>query len=104
MAHKCNRCGGAGYIKKFGAVENGTCFKCEGTGATLTASERAEIHRRNTLRHDARLAKQHGVPVEVFQAYVMPETMRGYAIPKHPNGCSYSLQEFEEWRRVAVAA
>jgi len=28
--HKCNRCGGTGYIPKFKHVEGGVCFKCMG--------------------------------------------------------------------------
>ncbi|MFA7235418.1 MAG: hypothetical protein WC058_01020 [Phycisphaeraceae bacterium] len=97
MATKCNKCGGAGYIEKFGAIENGTCFKCEGTGVTLTVAERAEIHRQRTLKHDARLAKQQGVSVETFQAYTRPVGSGGIRAPKHPNGCSYSIQEFDVW-------
>ncbi|MBZ9888108.1 hypothetical protein LB559_09165 [Mesorhizobium sp. BR1-1-3] len=92
MANRCNKCGGAGYIQKFSGVENGTCFKCEGTGFTLTAAERAEIHRQRTLKHDARMARQQGVSVETFRAYV-----GAGPVPKHPNGCSYSIQEFEAW-------
>lgn len=100
MAHKCNKCGGLGYIEKFGAIENGTCFRCEGTGVTLTAAERAEIQRKRAEKHDARLAKQQGVSVETFKAYTAP-WLFGIEVPKHPNGCSYSIQEFEAWRAGA---
>ena len=96
MATKCNKCGGAGYIEKFSGIENGTCFRCEGTGVTLTAAERNAIIRKRAVSHDARMAKQQGVSLEVFQAYV-----RGGPVPKHPNGCSYSIQEFAEWRAGA---
>lgn len=104
MANKCNKCGGAGYIQKFSGVENGTCFKCEGTGVTLTAAERAEIHRMRTLKHDERMAREQGVSVETFRAYVHPVSAGGIEVPKHPNGCSYSIQEFEAWLNESKTA
>lgn len=100
MANKCDKCGGTGYIKQFSGIENGTCFRCEGTGVRLTAAEKVEIHRKRAEKHDARMAKEQGVSLETFRAYVAP-WLYGAEIPKHPNGCSFSIQEFEAWRAAA---
>ena len=32
---KCSRCGGSGHLGQFGHVENGVCFRCNGTGTEL---------------------------------------------------------------------
>lgn len=102
MADKCDKCGGAGYIEKFSGIESGVCFRCEGTGIRLTASERAAILRKRADQHDARMARQQGVSLETFRAYVAPLHF-GIEIPKHPNGCSFTIQEFEAWRTSAAA-
>lgn len=100
MAHQCNKCGGLGFIEKFSGIEHGECFRCCGTGAILTIAERGEILRKRADKHDAVMAKQQGVSLHVFQAYVAPSRF-GLSIPKHENGCSYSIKEFEAWLNAA---
>jgi DnaJ-class molecular chaperone len=100
MASKCNKCGGIGFIDKFSGVENGTCFKCEGTGVTLTAAERNAILIERSKRHNARMAKEQGVSLEVFEAYVSCDPNK-VPVPEHPNGCSFSIQEYAEFLSAA---
>jgi hypothetical protein len=100
MAIKCNRCGGIGYIEKFSGIEHGECFKCCGTGSVLTSAERAKIALERADKHDAKMAKEQGVSLYVFQAYVAPARF-GLSVPKHANGCSYSIKEFEAWLSAA---
>lgn len=35
LVRKCLRCGGRGYIPRFGHVLKGVCFECNGIGARL---------------------------------------------------------------------
>lgn len=37
----CVRCGGTGFIEAFGHVFGGRCFKCAGSGSTLTPAGRS---------------------------------------------------------------
>lgn len=95
MAHECTKCGGSGIIQKFGHIEHGQCFRCMGTGTILTNAERNAILRKRANAHDAQMAREQGVSLEVFQAYV------GGPVPKHQNGCSYSIEEFAAWKAAA---
>ena len=100
MTHQCNKCGGLGYIEKFSGIENGECFRCMGTGQVLTTAEREQIARKRADKYDAAMARRQGVSLHVFQAYVGPSRF-GISVPKHDNGCSYSIKEFEAWLNAA---
>lgn len=100
MAHQCNKCGGLGFIEKFSGIEHGECFRCMGTGSVLTNAELEQIARKRADKLDACIAKQQGVSLYVFQAYVAPSRF-GLSVPKHENGCSYTIKEFETWLSAA---
>lgn len=48
----CHRCEGSGYVRGFGHVNNGVCFRCHGSGGRDTetgAAIRAEWRRLHTM-------------------------------------------------------
>lgn len=102
MTINCTKCGGLGYIKQFGAVENGVCFRCAGEGIEMTAAERKAANARRTAAAiealDRRLAKQSGMTLDQFRAYVSwsyyfpTETM-----PKDERGYTLGQAEFAKW-------
>jgi len=96
----CLKCSGTGIITKFGHIEHGKCFGCMGTGRRMTAKDRAAIIQARLDRREARDAAQQGVSVETLRLFLTP----GAGVPKHPSGCSFSLQEFHAWRAQEVAA
>lgn len=100
MATPCTKCNGKGSLYGFSHIANGQCFRCMGTGEFLTLAEKAAIHQRRIDRQDAQMAREQGVSLETLRAYLAPAAY-GTEVPKHPNGCSYSIQEFEAWREAA---
>jgi DnaJ-class molecular chaperone len=101
MTTTCHKCNGSGRIEKFGHIEHGLCFTCVGTGTTLTAADRrrltAEKAQKRADAIDRRMAREQGVSLEVMRAYLTGSVKA----PKHPNGCSYSVQEFAAWQAGA---
>jgi len=95
----CDKCSGKGYIRGFEHVAGGRCFRCAGTGLWISRQERdrivAERRQAEVDAIDGAMAKQQGVSIQDFRDFV------GYSglVPRHPNGYSYTLQEFAEWRK-----